>query len=76
LLDESGQRIGPAATHRSGKVCFEMSSGSGKVIVAGVERYQGHLDGLFDIELRNLTEIVSRKNSRDAKRLLCYSSME
>jgi tRNA 2-thiouridine synthesizing protein E len=57
LLDESGQRIGPAATDRSGKVCFEMLSGSGKVIVAGVERYQGHLDGLIDIELRNLTEI-------------------
>ena len=57
LLDESGQRIGPLATDRSGNVCFEMLTGSGKVIVAGVERYQGHLDGLIDIELRNLTEI-------------------
>jgi tRNA 2-thiouridine synthesizing protein E len=57
LLDDSGQRIGPAATDRSGRVCFEMLSGSGKVIVAGVERYQGHLDGLIDIELRNLTEM-------------------
>ena len=57
LLDESGQRIGPLATDRSGSVCFEMLTGSGKVFVAGVERYQGHLDGLIDIELRNLTEI-------------------
>jgi tRNA 2-thiouridine synthesizing protein E len=56
LLDESGQRIGPVATDRSGNVCFEMLTGSGKVYVAGVERYQGHLDGLIDIELRNLTE--------------------
>ena len=56
LLDESGQRIGPTPTDRSGKVCFEMLSGSGKVLVAGVERYQGRLDGLVDIELRNLTE--------------------
>ena len=57
LLDESGQRIGPLATDRSGNVCFEMLTGSGRVFVAGVERYQGHLDGLIDIELRNLTEI-------------------
>lgn len=56
LLDESDRRIGPAATDRSGKVCFEMLSGSGKVFVAGVERYQGQLDGSIDIELRNLTE--------------------
>jgi tRNA 2-thiouridine synthesizing protein E len=43
-------------TDRAGKVCFEMLSGSGKVFVAGVERYQGQLGGLIDIELRNLTE--------------------
>lgn len=63
-LDESDQRIGPAATDRSGKVCFEMLSGSGKVFVAGVERYQGQLDGLIDIELRNLTE--NGNNSKGA----------
>jgi tRNA 2-thiouridine synthesizing protein E len=56
LLDENDQRIGPEATDRSGKVCFEMPASSGKVFVAGVERYQGRLDGSIDIELWNLTE--------------------
>lgn len=56
LLDEGNQRIGPTPTDRSGKACFEMLSGSGKVFVAGVERYQGKLDGLVEIELRNLAE--------------------
>jgi len=56
LLDECDQRIGPTPTDRAGKVCFDMLSGSGKIFVAGVERYQGQLDGLIDIELRNLTE--------------------
>ena len=56
LLDESNQRIGPAPTDRSGKVCFEMPVSSGKVFVSGVERYQGRLDGSIDIELWNLTE--------------------
>jgi tRNA 2-thiouridine synthesizing protein E len=55
-LDENNQRVGPMPTDRAGKVCFEMLSGSGKVFVAGVERYQGQLDGLIEIELRNLTE--------------------
>jgi len=56
LLDDSDELIGPMATDRSGKACFETLTGSGKVFVAGVERYQGRLDGLIDIELRNLTE--------------------
>lgn len=56
MIDESDQHIGPIPTDRSGKACFEMLSGSGKIFVAGVERYQGRLDGLIDIELRNLTE--------------------
>ena len=55
-LDESNQHIGPIPTDRSGKACFEMLTGIGKIYVAGVERYQGRLDGLIDIELRNLTE--------------------
>jgi len=55
-LDENDQRIGPIPTDREGKVCFEMLSTSGKVFVAGIERFQGQLDGLIDIELRNLTE--------------------
>lgn len=59
LLDEDAQRIGPIATDRTGKVCFDMPASSGKVFVAGVERFQGRLDGEIDVELWNLTEIGS-----------------
>jgi tRNA 2-thiouridine synthesizing protein E len=55
LLDDN-QTVGPTPTDRSGKVCFDMPVSSGKVIVAGVERYQGRLDGEIDIELWNLAE--------------------
>jgi tRNA 2-thiouridine synthesizing protein E len=55
LLDDN-QMVGPTPTDRSGKVCFDMPVSSGKVFVAGVERYQGRLDGEIDIELWNLTE--------------------
>ncbi len=55
-LDENDQHVGPVATDRTGKACFEQLSGSGKVFVEGVERYHGQLNGLIDIELRNLTE--------------------
>jgi tRNA 2-thiouridine synthesizing protein E len=55
LLDDN-QLVGPTPTDRSGKVCFDMPVSSGKVFVAGVERYQGRLDGEIDIELWNLTE--------------------
>jgi len=56
LLDENNQRVGPLPTDREGKVCFEIQAASGKIFVSGIERYQGQLDGLIDIELRNLTE--------------------
>ena len=63
LLDDN-QVVGPTPTDRSGKVCFDMPVSSGRVIVAGVERYQGRLDGEIDIELWNLTE--SGNNSEGA----------
>jgi len=59
ILDEHNQHIGPTATDRSGNVCFDMLSGTGKIFVAGIERYQGPLDGVIGIELRNLTETGS-----------------
>lgn len=55
LLDKNNQRIGPMPTDREGKVIFDEAPTSGKVFVAGVERYQGQLDNIH-IELRNLTE--------------------
>jgi len=58
VLDKSNQRIGPVATDREGKACFDEAPTSGIVIIDGVERYQGHLD-YVKIELRNLTEMGS-----------------
>ena len=59
MFDGTDKRIGPTPTDRSGKVCFDEAPSSGKVFVAGVERYQGRLDGEIHIELRNLTETGS-----------------
>jgi tRNA 2-thiouridine synthesizing protein E len=66
LLDESNQRIGPAATDRSGSVCFDLPASSGKIFVSGVERYQGRLDGEIAIELWNLTETGSHSEGAAA----------
>ncbi|MDT8282664.1 MAG: TusE/DsrC/DsvC family sulfur relay protein [Gammaproteobacteria bacterium] len=59
IIDGSNQSIGPTPTNREGKVCFDEAPTSGKVLVAGVERYQGRLDGEIHIELRNMTETGS-----------------
>ena len=56
LLDGTNERISPVPTDRSGKVCFDVAATSGKVLVDGVERFQGRLEGEILIELRNLTE--------------------
>lgn len=56
ILDENGERVGPVPTDRAGKACFDMPVSSGKIMVAGVERYQGRLDGEIDIGLWSLTE--------------------
>ncbi|MCW8935566.1 MAG: TusE/DsrC/DsvC family sulfur relay protein [Gammaproteobacteria bacterium] len=56
ILDGTNERIGPTPTDRTGKVCFDVAATSGKVLVEGVERYQGRLDGEILIQLRNLTE--------------------
>lgn len=56
ILDANSERIGPKPTDRSGKACFDLPANSGKVMVGGVERYQGRLDGEITIELWSLTE--------------------
>jgi tRNA 2-thiouridine synthesizing protein E len=56
ILDESNCHIGPTATDRGGRACFEVLNGSGRIMVAGIERYQGVLSDSIDIELRNLAE--------------------
>lgn len=56
ILDEDGSHLGPVSTDRSGIACFDMPPTSGKILVAGVERYQGRLDGDIVIDLWSLTE--------------------
>jgi len=59
ILDGSDACFGPAPTDRSGKVCFDIPTSSGKVMVDGVERYQGRLNDEIIIELWSLTETGS-----------------
>jgi len=59
ILDENCQHIGPLATDRSGRVCFDMSGSSGKVLVGGIERYQGRLNDEINIELWSLVDTGS-----------------
>jgi len=56
ILDEDDSRIGPVSTDRTGTACFDIPVSSGKILVAGVERYQGRLAGEIVIELRSLSE--------------------
>jgi tRNA 2-thiouridine synthesizing protein E len=56
VLDADGSRIGPVPTDRGGVARFDMPPSSGKILVGGVERYQGRLDGDIKIDLWSLTE--------------------
>jgi len=56
ILDEDSQHIGPTPTDRSGKVCFDMPIASGKVLVNGIERFQGRLNDEVLIELWSLVD--------------------
>lgn len=56
ILDEDSRHIGPTATDRSGRACFEMPICSGKVLVNGIERYQGRLNDELLIELWSLVD--------------------
>jgi tRNA 2-thiouridine synthesizing protein E len=62
ILDENCQHIGPTPTDRSGRVYFDMPVSSGKVLVSGIERYQGRLDDEILIELWNLVDAGNDSN--------------
>jgi tRNA 2-thiouridine synthesizing protein E len=55
-LDADGSQTPPVLTDRSGVASFHLPPTSGKVLVAGVERYDGRLDGAIPIELWSITE--------------------
>jgi tRNA 2-thiouridine synthesizing protein E len=56
IMDADGGHVGPMPTDRTGTACFDMPASSGKILVDGVERYQGRLDGEIRIDLWSLTE--------------------
>lgn len=55
-MDVDDVRIGPVLTNRSGIAEFDMPPASGKIMVSGVERYHGRLDGDIAISLWSTTE--------------------
>lgn len=55
-LDADGSVTSPVVTDRSGLARFDIASTSGKVLVSGVERYHGRLDGEIRIGLWSITQ--------------------
>jgi tRNA 2-thiouridine synthesizing protein E len=55
-VDADGAPVGPVLTDRAGVAVFDMPPGSGKVLVSGVERFHGRLDGEISIELWSITQ--------------------
>lgn len=56
VLDSDGSHLGPVPTNRDGIAAFDIPVTSGKILIDGVERFQGRLEGVIDIELWSLTE--------------------
>lgn len=55
-LDPDGVLSQPAFTDRSGVASFDMQPASGKILVSGVERYNGRLDGEIEIGLWSIMD--------------------
>lgn len=55
-MDADDIETGPVLTDRAGLARFDVPPGSGKVLVSGVERYHGRLDGEVRLELWSITQ--------------------
>jgi len=55
-LDASGERTEAITTDRTGRARFDLAPVSAKVLVNGIERYHGFLEGETAIELSSITE--------------------
>lgn len=55
-LDADGSETSAVLTDRNGSASFDLPPTSGKVLVSGVERYHGRLDGAIVIELWSITQ--------------------
>lgn len=55
-MDADDGETGPVLTDRTGIARFDLPPGSGKVLVSGVERYHGRLEGEIVVALWSITE--------------------
>ena len=62
-LDAEEATSPSAVTDRSGIARFDLPPTSGKILVSGVERYHGRLDGEIPIELWSITQSGNDSNS-------------
>lgn len=58
-LDADGSDTPPVLTDRAGYARFDQGPASGKVLVAGVERFHGRLDGEIEVGLWSITQSSS-----------------
>jgi len=61
--DADGATTPQALTDRSGVARFDLGPGSGKVLVSGIERYRGRLDGEIAIGLWSVTQSGDAANA-------------
>ncbi|MBK1644671.1 sulfurtransferase TusE [Thiocapsa imhoffii] len=55
-LDADGSETPPILTDHEGVASFDLPPTSGKILVSGVERFDGRLDGKIPIELWSITQ--------------------
>lgn len=55
-MDADDRPVGPVLTDRGGVARFDLPPGSGKVLVSGVERFHGRLDGEISVDLWSITQ--------------------
>jgi tRNA 2-thiouridine synthesizing protein E len=64
-LDASDRTTATVMTDREGRAQFDLPAASGKVLVDGVERYQGRLDGEIPIELWSIVQAANDSRGSD-----------
>jgi tRNA 2-thiouridine synthesizing protein E len=55
-MDADDAATGPVLTDRDGIARFDLPPGSGKILVSGVERYHGRIEGEIVVALWSITE--------------------
>ena len=64
-LDASDRTTASVLTDRDGRALFDLPAATGKVLVDGVERYQGRLDGEIPIELWSIVQAANDSRGAD-----------